>query len=165
MDLNGATHGSALDVSPMTAIATVPLVPPISAIGNVELSFNNKKAAWIDCGDPKEKRWFCVNNADKIATVTCRNVQPGFRIVADLVRNIGIPSGRAQSDHDIINGIEIQSTYISGSEDTALKLTHEDRVRVYSQKSTKAEDREIFYPFQIRLAVVKKISDSEDYAL
>ncbi|KAJ1550900.1 hypothetical protein HK405_015628, partial [Cladochytrium tenue] len=157
------THGSALDVSPMTAIATVPLVPPMSAMATVELSFNNSDDVWTASEQSGEKRWFYVNNPDKIANVMCRNIPPGIRIVVDLVRNVGIPSGIAQSDHDIINGIEVQSTYISGSENAVLKLKQEDRD--YSQKSNKAEDTGIFFPFQIRLAVLKKESDSDDYVL
>ncbi|KAJ1567613.1 hypothetical protein HK405_005383 [Cladochytrium tenue] len=147
----------------MTAIATVPLVPPTSAVATVSISFNNSEVVWIASGESGEKRWFYVNNPDKIAIVVCRNIPPGMRIVADLVRNVGIPSGRAQSDDDVIYGIEVQSTFISGSEDNVLKLRREGRV--FSQRSNRAQDRGIFYPFQIRLAVLKKRSDSEDYAL
>ncbi|KAJ1556111.1 hypothetical protein HK405_006943 [Cladochytrium tenue] len=145
------THGSALDVAPMSAIATV------------ELSFNNSDDVWTASEQSGEKRWFYVNNPDKIATVTCQNIPPGIRIVADLVRNVGILSGRAQSDHNIINGIEVQSAFISGSEDTVIKLRKEDRV--YSRTLSHRNLKWIFYPFQIRLAVLKKESDSEDYAL
>ncbi|KAJ1549434.1 hypothetical protein HK405_003425 [Cladochytrium tenue] len=58
------------------------------AEATVALSFSNSDDVWTASEQSGEKQWFYVNNPDKIATLTCRNIPPGIRIVADLVRNL-----------------------------------------------------------------------------